>query len=61
MTQINKMWKLMQEGKWHCACCNAFLEPRDSTHVICPKCGLRHRFKNGVIQTKGNMMEDYGE
>lgn len=49
----------MQAGRWHCACCDTYLEPIDSTHVVCPKCGLKHRFKNGVIQTKGNMMEDY--
>ena len=61
MTQINKIWKLMQEGKWHCVCCNAFLEPIDSTHVRCPNCGLRHRLGKDRIQTKGNMMEDYDE
>lgn len=61
MTQINKIWKLMQEGKWHCVCCNALLEPIDSIHVRCPRGGLKHRLKNGAIQTKGNMMEDYDE
>ena len=52
-------WGKMLAGEWPCACCGTYLEPTDFTHVICPKCGLRHRFKNGVIQTKGNMMEDY--
>lgn len=52
-------WRKMQSGKWHCACCDTYLEPIDSAHVICPRCGLRHRLRKGKIQTKGNMMEDY--
>lgn len=59
MEKTTDIWEKMQAGEWHCACCDTYLEPIDSTHVICPKCGLKHRFKNGVIQTKGNMMEDY--
>lgn len=58
---MNKTWELMQEGKFHCACCDTTMEPVDSTHVVCPKCGLKLRLKNGKIQIKGNMMEDYGD
>lgn len=52
-------WKLMQDGEWRCVCCNTIMDPIDATHVVCPRCGLRHRLKDGEIQTKGNMMENY--
>lgn len=52
-------WEKMQAGEWHCACCDTYLEPIDSAHAICPRCGLMLRLKDNKIQVKGNMMEDY--
>lgn len=58
-TADETIWETMQAGKFHCACCESLLIPLDEIHVECIRCGLKHRFKNGRIETKGNMMEDY--
>lgn len=49
----------MQRGMWPCTCCNSILSPKDKTSVYCPTCGLEFRLKDGKIQTKGNMSEEY--
>ena len=56
---IETFWGEMQSGKARCVCCDTLLVPRDSIHIECSRCGLKFRFKNGAIQIKGNMMEDY--
>lgn len=49
----------MQRGMWPCACCNSILSFKSKTSVYCPTCGLEFRLKDGKIQTKGNMSEEY--
>lgn len=57
--EMKEDWEKMQNGEWKCACCGSFMEPVDKTHVECPTCHLKLRFKDGKIQCKGNMMKDY--
>lgn len=52
-----EVWRLMQQEKWHCACCGEKLEKIDDKLVECPLCGLKFRKDNAKSKIKciGNM------
>ena len=47
-----EVWRLMQQGKWHCACCGEELEKIDNKMVECPLCGLRFQKDNAKSKIK---------
>ena len=47
-----EVWRLMQQGKWHCACCGEKLEKIDNKMVECPLCGLKFRKDNTKSKIK---------
>lgn len=49
----------MRRDMWPCACCDSILRAKGKAGAYCPTCGLEFRLKDGKIQTKGNMSEEY--
>lgn len=47
-----EVWRLMQQGKWHCAGCDEKLEKIDDKVVQCPLCGLRFQKDNAKSKIK---------
>lgn len=47
-----EVWRLMQQEKWHCACCGEKLEKIDNKLVECPLCGLRFQKDNAKSKIK---------
>lgn len=47
-----EVWRLMQQGKWHCASCGERLEKIDNKVVECPLCCLRFRKDNAKSKIK---------
>lgn len=47
-----EVWRLMQQGKWHCVGCDEKLEKIDDKLVECPLCGLKFQKDNAKSKIK---------
>lgn len=54
-----EVWRVMQQGKWHCACCGEKLEKIDNKLVECPLCGLK--FQKDNVKSKIKCINNRGE
>lgn len=54
-----EVWRLMQQGKWHCVGCDERLERIDDKLVECPLCGLK--FQKDSAKSKIKCIGNTGE